>query len=114
MKNLLLREELNELCINAQVLNEFINITTKKIEYPLSFSRLHEVMNFLQIQFVIFPISKNTSQKAIILKQKYKYSFWDCLILSSALEENCSILYSEDMQHNQIIESSLKIINPFV
>jgi len=46
-------------------------------------------------------------------REKYKYSYWDSLILASALENSCSILYSEDMQHGQVIEDSLKIINPF-
>jgi predicted nucleic acid-binding protein len=40
-------------------------------------------------------------------------SYWDSLIISSALESGCKILYTEDMHHNQIIEGKLKIINPF-
>ena len=40
--------------------------------------------------------------------------YWDCLILASALEHNCGILYTEDLQNGQIIEKSLKIVNPFV
>jgi predicted nucleic acid-binding protein len=35
-------------------------------------------------------------------------------MLASALENDCTILYSEDMQHNQVIEQSLRIINPFI
>jgi len=45
---------------------------------------------------------------------KYQYSFWDSLMLASALENGCSVIYSEDMQHEQIIGKKLKIINPFV
>ena len=33
--------------------------------------------------------------------------------LLSALISNCAILYTEDLQHNQMIESKLKILNPF-
>ncbi len=36
------------------------------------------------------------------------------MIVSSALESRCSILYSEDMQNGQIIEKQFKIINPFL
>ena len=46
-------------------------------------------------------------------KEKYAYSYWDSLILASALENNCPIIYTEDMQSGQIIEDSLKIINPY-
>ncbi len=47
------------------------------------------------------------------IKKRYRFSYWDSLIIASALENNCSILYSEDMQHSQVIEDNLKIINPF-
>jgi len=50
----------------------------------------------------------------LLIKEKYHYSWWDSLILTSALENNCKIVYSEDMQHGQIIENTLKIVNPFL
>ena len=46
--------------------------------------------------------------------RKYNYSFYDSLIIAAAIESGCSILYSEDMQHNQLIEEKLKIVNPFL
>lgn len=48
----------------------------------------------------------------MIISQRYNYSHWDCLIIAAALQSNCDILYSEDMQNRQII-GNLKIINPF-
>ena len=47
------------------------------------------------------------------IKKRYKFSCWDSLIITSALENNCSILYSEDMQHSQVIENNLEVINSF-
>lgn len=44
----------------------------------------------------------------------YGYAYWDSLIISTAINENCSLIYSEDMQHNQSIENKLKILNPFI
>jgi predicted nucleic acid-binding protein len=46
--------------------------------------------------------------------EKYQYSFYDSLIISAALSCNCEMLFSEDLQHGQIIEERLKIINPFL
>lgn len=40
-------------------------------------------------------------------------SNWDALIIAAALLADCDTLYSEDMQHGQVFESSLTIINPF-
>jgi len=59
-------------------------------------------------------MSFNTVKRAFYIKEKYLYSWWDSLILASALENNCEMVYSEDMQHNQIIENTLKIVNPFL
>jgi len=48
------------------------------------------------------------------LIEKYKLSFYDALIVNAALQNQCCKLYSEDMQHSQIIENRLTIINPFI
>jgi predicted nucleic acid-binding protein len=45
---------------------------------------------------------------------KYDFQIFDGIIVAAALEANCDILYSEDMQNGQIIENSLKIVNPFI
>ena len=45
--------------------------------------------------------------------QNHKYSYWDGLILASALKNSCSILYTEDMQDGQVIEGEVQIVNPF-
>jgi predicted nucleic acid-binding protein len=50
------------------------------------------------------------------IRQKYKYNFsyYDSIIVATALENECNVIYSEDMQHNQLIENQLRIINPFI
>jgi predicted nucleic acid-binding protein len=58
-------------------------------------------------------ITKSTYDDAFNLRQKQSISFWDSLIVASALANNCFILYTEDLQHNQLIENNLRIINPF-
>ncbi len=61
----------------------------------------------------IQPIYFDTVKKYLSLKKKYLYSYWDSLILASSLESKCNIVYSEDMQHRQVIEQTLTIMNPF-
>ncbi|MGK7893624.1 MAG: PIN domain-containing protein [Xenococcus sp. (in: cyanobacteria)] len=48
------------------------------------------------------------------LRTEYKFSYWDSLIIATALSSNAKVIYSEDMQHNLLIEKQLKIINPFL
>ncbi len=49
-----------------------------------------------------------------MLLDRYRFSYFDSLILASALTANCQILYSEDLQHGQVIDGRLTIINPFL
>ena len=98
--------------ISAQVVNEFIVIATRKITHPIPFDAIDQHIKFLQRQLHVSSLHADTSLKAIEIKRRYQYSFWDSLIIASALENNCTILYSEDMQHGQILESTLTIRNP--
>jgi predicted nucleic acid-binding protein len=47
------------------------------------------------------------------LRDRYLISFWDSLIVASAVLGDATILYSEDMQDGLIINNSLQVINPF-
>ena len=64
------------------------------------------------VQYNIIDFSKEIFIKASQIRDKYTISYYDSLILSSAITSQCTILYSEDMQHNQKIET-LTIVNPF-
>lgn len=97
--------------LSTQVLQEFFYISTKKISDPLSLSKAKEsIKHFLAWQIVVND-SFNILQ-AIELYKKYKYSFWDSLIIQAAISGKAEMLLSEDLQSGQIIDS-VKIINPF-
>ncbi len=62
------------------------------------------------------PVAKAVVQgrdMASELREKYSLSFWDSLIVASALWAECSILYTEDMQHGLKVEEKLTVLNPF-
>jgi predicted nucleic acid-binding protein len=48
------------------------------------------------------------------VKNRYGFSYWDSLVVASALEAGFGILYSDDLQHEQRIERSLRVVNPFL
>ncbi len=97
--------------ISTQVIQELSNTLHRKFKHPWKdiVDVLEDVVqnNFLHLN------SEQTILNGCRLAESYKFSFYDSLIISSALESNCSILYSEDLQNGQIIEGRLKIINPF-
>ena len=105
-------ENHNELNISKQVVNEITNILFKKFKLT-SFDIKNTIQ---QVSNIVFTCDFNfdTQIKAIELKDKYNLQYYDALIIATALENHCNIIFSEDMQHNQIIENQLTIINPFI
>jgi predicted nucleic acid-binding protein len=98
--------------ITIQVLNEISNIMIRKLK--LSHQDIHNIIDFIIQKCDMNSIDIITVRKALDISEKYKYSYYDSLIIASALENNCNILYTEDMHHGQNIENILKIINPFL
>ena len=101
----------NDVFISTQVVNEFSNVLYKK--FNLKTNEILPVIEELQENFKIANINMDTIKLAHRIKDKYKYGYFDSLIISSALENDCSILFTEDLHSNQKIEEKLKIINPF-
>ncbi|MFH1644749.1 MAG: PIN domain-containing protein [bacterium] len=99
------------LVISTQVLNELSNILIKKFYF--SVGNILAVFEELSELCLISIIRVSTIKKALIIHEQYKYSYYDSLIISSALDKYCNILYSEDMHNSQTIENSLTILNPF-
>lgn len=97
--------------ISTQTINEFVNVMTKKKK--MSYQQITMVINEIYGNFVIEIIDKNIIEKAIDIAIKHSYSYFDSLMIASALANDCSILYTEDMHNQHVIENSLKLINPF-
>jgi predicted nucleic acid-binding protein len=107
---LALLETLPILVSSTQVLSEYYSVMLKnKVADSLIQDNSEIIIAITDIQV----IQLATIRIAHKIKLKYGFSYWDSLILASALEAGCQRLYSEDMQHKQVIESSLIIINPF-
>lgn len=104
--------ESQEIVTSTQVLNEFHSNLVKK--FNLTDATVFNIVeqNIVPVS-LIAPISFQTYHSAYRLRSEYSLSFWDSLIVACALENNCTTLYSEDMQHRQNIENQLLIINPF-
>ena len=98
---------------SIQVINEYHWVMLRK--YKLSESDISEkVENGIIQMSKIVDLNINTYKKAQKIRANYNISFWDSLIVSSALLSNCSILYSEDMDNDLVIENKIKIINPLL
>ncbi len=106
-----LTKNIPSLFISTQVVQELACVMSRK--YNTKWNVVLQTIEELKKDFSIAVNSINTIVKACSISDKYKFSFYDSLIVAAALECNCKILYSEDLQHKQIIENSLTVINPF-
>lgn len=98
-------------CISLQVLNECSNVLNRKRQW--SAEDVAKTLGYLLAFVCVEPSDVATVRSAWRLQARYHFSYYDSLIISAALAARCSILYSEDMQHGQIIDGRLTIINPF-
>jgi predicted nucleic acid-binding protein len=108
----IINDNIAHIVISIQVINELINVLIKK--YQLSTNIIKSTILEITKITNICSFDINIQFDALSIQEKYKLQFYDALIIATALENKCNILYSEDMQHNQLIENKLKIINPFV
>ena len=99
-------------CISSQVIQEFLNVATKKFDPPLSCDDSLKYLNAVLAPLCEIYTSIDLYRKTIETSQRWKYSFYDSMIVTAAIQTNCSTLYSEDLQHGQKIEA-LTIVNPF-
>jgi len=95
--------------ISTQVLSEvYVTLAKYGIEHDKIAATIFEIKTLCEVK----PVTSETVNRALEIKARYRYSYWDSLILSSAFENTCSLLYSEDMDDGQIIENTLIIANP--
>jgi predicted nucleic acid-binding protein len=101
-----------EFVISTQVLNEFSNICFKK--NLLSLSDITKASQGFCQFFQVETIVPATIFSAYSIRDRYGFSFYDALIIATAKQSGCKILFSEDLQHNQLIDNVLKIENPLL
>ena len=97
--------------ISTQVVNEFCNVAIKK--KMRSTAQIADLVQMFEETYLIDTIWPATARLALNIRYKYKLSFYDSLITASALENNCRIIYSQDLHHGLLIEKKMKIVDPF-
>ena len=97
--------------ISVQVLNEFASVALRKLEMPVA--ELREILEPVRSVCRVEPVTEDTHDRAIALLERYSFSFYDALLIAAALRAGCSRLYSEDLQHGQLIDRQLRIVDPF-
>ena len=99
--------------VSYQVLQEFCNVASASKRLALS---AEQTMAFASL--LLAPMNQVEPSLALLtaalkIKADIGYSFYDSLIVAAAVQAGCQVLYSEDMQHGQLV-AGLRLVNPFI
>ena len=98
--------------ISVQVLNEVANVARCKLK--LSWAEVSETLAALRVLCAApRPLTVTVHAAALPLAERYQLSFYDALIVASALDAGCDSLLSEDMHHGLVVADRLTVQNPF-
>ena len=98
--------------VSTQVISEVCANLLKKAH--MAEDTLAEVIASFYADYVVVAIDQAVLLDASRLRKRHSFSYWDSLIVSSALAGGCKVLYSEDMQHKLVIDQRLTVLNPFL
>lgn len=108
--NTLVEETVQPLVISTQVLHEYYSAMLKnKMTDEWIQTNIEAMIEYCEIQLITLSIIRLAHR----IKVRYQVSYSDSLIIASALDAGCNILYSEDLHTQQPIENQLQILNPF-
>ena len=97
--------------LSLQVLNEAANVMRRKLGFEIT--AIREVLLRWLGESRVHPLAPSTLLSALAIAARYGFSHYDSLIIAAALESGCTTLYSEDLQHGQVIDQRLTVVNPF-
>ncbi len=100
-------------CISFQVVEECLNVVTTKARVPQSAAQAQRYLDAVLDPLVHVGAGTTLYRRALDLRARWQFSFFDALIVAAALTAGCRRLLTEDLQHGQGIET-LSIENPFL
>lgn len=110
-KMMIARQLLGEVAtvVSPQILLEITNVLTRRAGLgPLDAARLLRPF----IEGEVIPATEQTVRESWRVADRYGFHIYDATVIASALGARCSTLYTEDLQHDQRIES-VRVVNPF-
>ncbi|NJM05807.1 PIN domain-containing protein [Candidatus Gracilibacteria bacterium] len=97
--------------ISTQVINEVCTNLLRKENK--SEQELRDVIDDFYELYTVLEIDRAQLLHASFLREKYALSYWDGVIIASAVRSTAPIVYSEDMHDGLVVEQRVRIVNPF-
>jgi predicted nucleic acid-binding protein len=100
-------------CISTQVVQECLNVALRKAEVALSAAAARRYLEVVLAPLLQVTANEALYHRALDVQSRWRFSFYDSLIVASALTAGCRQLLSEDLQHGQRLDG-LTVVNPFL
>ncbi len=99
--------------ISYQVIQEFMNLALRKFKPPMTNIQAKRYLEEVLLPICDYYPVDAFYKRGLDIQNRWKFSWYDSLIVTAALESGCDVLYTEDLQHAQNIET-LTVWNPFL
>ena len=107
-----LSEVADSAMVSTQVLGEFYVTVTRKLERPLPEDQAQAAVDAL-CELKVRPIHQGLVKAAIRRSKASRLSYWDALIVETAVEAEAAVLLTEDLQDGQRFDG-VRVANPFL
>ena len=97
--------------VSVQVLNEVAAVASRKL--ALAWPEIREILDEVRAVCAVEAITIQTHERGLAVAARYGLHVYGAMIVASALESGCNVLYSEDLQHGQVFDRQLTVHNPF-
>jgi predicted nucleic acid-binding protein len=95
--------------ISPQVVAEYFNVMLRNQRTDAWIvANLQAMFARVRLQ----PANAKVVSTALALRARFRFSIWDCQIVAAALGAGCTTLLTEDLQHGQLVEKRLRVMNP--
>lgn len=98
--------------ISVQVLNEFASVASRK--HRLGWPEIREALAAIRANCQVLPLTPRVHDRGLDLLDAHSLSLYDAMIVAAALEADCRTLWTEDLQHGQVVDQQLTLRNPFL
>jgi len=99
--------------ISYQVVQEFFNVALRRFAQPMAWHEAEQYLATIFRPLIAVHSSAALYAEALRFSSQYGLSWYDSLILTSAMQSESEVLYSEDLQHGQRF-GELHVENPFL
>jgi predicted nucleic acid-binding protein len=96
--------------VSTQVLSEFANVMIRKLRLPAD--AIGRAIDEITAACELVLVTPATVRAALQICERYRYAFFDSQVLAAAIAADVRTLYSEDLQHGQVVEE-VTIVSPF-